>query len=94
MEKRGRSYFDLGRTVHLNARQLEVLGLLCKGLRNIEIAGQLGLSERSIKAYVGQLFLIFDASNRTELAGMVGSEVDNTSGGPGSAHIPGRPNAA
>jgi len=28
----------------------------------------LQLSERSIKSYIGQLFLIFNVSNRTELA--------------------------
>src|SRR5882672_3707413 len=53
----------------LNQRQRDVLFLLCKGLRNAEIAQQLKLSERTIKWYVSQLFLIFDVTNRTELVG-------------------------
>lgn len=55
----------------LNERQRDVLFLLCKGLRNAEIAQQLRLSERTIKWYVSQLFLIFDVTNRTELVGMI-----------------------
>jgi DNA-binding CsgD family transcriptional regulator len=58
---------------HLNTRQRDVLFLLQKGLRNAEIGRQLGLKERTIKMYVNQLFLIFDASNRTELVGMLNS---------------------
>ena len=53
----------------LNQRQLDVLHMVCKGLRNAEIAHQLGISERTVKGYVGQLFLIFDVTNRTELVG-------------------------
>jgi DNA-binding NarL/FixJ family response regulator len=53
----------------LNSRQKEVLFFLSKGLRNSEIGAQLGLSERTIKYYVNQLLLIFDATNRTELVG-------------------------
>jgi DNA-binding NarL/FixJ family response regulator len=55
----------------LNERQRDVLFLLCKGLRNAEIAQQLKLSERTIKWYVSQLFLIFEVTNRTELVGTV-----------------------
>ncbi len=50
----------------------DVLELLCRGLRNAEIGCALGMSERSVKAYVTQLLLMFDVSNRTELVGMVG----------------------
>jgi two-component system, NarL family, nitrate/nitrite response regulator NarL len=52
----------------LNSRQKDVLQLLCVGHRNSEIARKLQLSERSIKSYIGQMFLIFNVSNRTELA--------------------------
>jgi len=52
-------------------RQREVLRLLSKGLHNREIAGILGISERSVKACVSDLLLVFGASNRTELAGML-----------------------
>ena len=60
-----RGSHKLGR---LSDRQRSVLLLLCKGLRNSEIAKSLGTSERSVKGYIAQLFLIFDVSNRTELA--------------------------
>jgi DNA-binding CsgD family transcriptional regulator len=54
----------------LNTKQTEVLLLVCKGLRNSDIAKALGLKERTIKAYMAQLFLIFDVTNRTELVGL------------------------
>jgi DNA-binding CsgD family transcriptional regulator len=41
----------------LNLRQQEVLLLIIKGLRNAEIGASLGLSERTVKAYVSQLLL-------------------------------------
>lgn len=51
----------------LTRRQGEVLHLIRSGLTNKEIASQLTLSVRTIKAYISQLFTIFDVSNRTEL---------------------------
>jgi len=65
---------------HLNMRQQEVLELLRKGMRNKEIGCLLNLSERTVKGYVGQLLLIFDVSNRTELAGQAAFS-DLSSGG-------------
>lgn len=53
----------------LTDRQRGVLYLICKGFRNKEIAGQLGLSARLVKACISELLLIFDVSNRTELVG-------------------------
>jgi len=53
----------------LNSRQLDTLFLVCKGLRNAEIATQLQVSKRTVKGYVAQLLLIFDVTNRTELVG-------------------------
>jgi DNA-binding NarL/FixJ family response regulator len=58
------SYIIRRRLTH---RQQSVLDLLCKGLRNKEIGGQLELSERTVKNYISQLLLIFDVTNRTEL---------------------------
>lgn len=52
----------------LNTRQVDTLFLICKGLRNAEIATQLQVSERTVKGYVAQPLLIFDVTNRTELA--------------------------
>jgi DNA-binding NarL/FixJ family response regulator len=59
----------------LSERQLEVLLLVCKGFHNSEVAQQLRLSERTVKGYVSQLFLILDVTNRTELAGRFGARV-------------------
>lgn len=59
----------------LTGRQRAVLSLLCKGLRNSEIGLQLGLSERTVKGYVRDLLLLFDVSNRTELAGEIAAEL-------------------
>ncbi|MDX1983824.1 MAG: helix-turn-helix transcriptional regulator [Bryobacteraceae bacterium] len=55
----------------LNKRHRDILGLLHCGLQNREIAGQLNLSARTVKAYISQLFMIFDVSNRTELVARV-----------------------
>jgi len=48
----------------ITPKQQAILELLCKGLRNAEIGAVLGMSERNVKNYVGQLLLIFDATNR------------------------------
>lgn len=55
----------------LTERQKEVLWLVRKGFTNPEIAEQLGISRRSAKECVSQLLLLYDVSNRTELAGLV-----------------------
>lgn len=53
----------------LSRKQSQILFLLCKGLRNSEVARNVGLAERTVKGYVSQLLLIFDVTNRTELVG-------------------------
>lgn len=72
---------------HLNQRQQDVLCLVHKGLRNSEIALHLGLSVRTIKGYVNQLFLIFEVTNRAELAGAVADEHLMTSTTPEAARV-------
>jgi|ERR1700691_5997113 DNA-binding CsgD family transcriptional regulator len=70
----------------LSERQRDGLYLICKGLRNSEVARRLGIGERTAKGYVTQLLLIFGATNRTELVGMlaqegivaIGSRLDNS----------------
>jgi DNA-binding NarL/FixJ family response regulator len=57
-----------GGTAMLNSRQRQVLELVRKGLRNSEIANTMKVSERSVKAYISQLFDVFEVTNRTELA--------------------------
>ena len=60
---------SLGR---LTERQRNVLFLICKGFHNPEIATHVGISPRMVKECVSQLLLIYDASNRTELVGLLG----------------------
>jgi DNA-binding NarL/FixJ family response regulator len=64
----------------LTKRHEEILSLLFKGLRNAEIGEQLGLSARTVKSYLNQMFLIFDVSNRTELVGLFASKGLDDSG--------------
>lgn len=62
-------------TERLNQRQRQVLVFLCKGLRNAEIGQQLDITERTVKAYISQLFLIFDVTNRSELVGLMATSM-------------------
>jgi DNA-binding CsgD family transcriptional regulator len=67
--------------MELNSRQREVLRLVCKGLRNAEIADLIGVKERTVKSYLAQLFIIFDVTNRTELVGIFADpELETTVG--------------
>jgi ATP/maltotriose-dependent transcriptional regulator MalT len=50
----------------LNARELEVLILVARGLSNREIAGQLFLTVNTVKWYLKGIFGKLDAANRTE----------------------------
>jgi len=58
----------------LTERQRDVLFLVCKGFHNTEIAAHMGLSSRLVKECVHELLLIYDVSNRTELAGLLAQE--------------------
>jgi len=55
-----------GRSGTLTRRELEVLGLLARGLQNKEIAIQLGIKERTVKFHIGSILNKLDAGNRTE----------------------------
>ena len=55
----------------LNKRRRDVLDLLCRGLTNAEIGQQLGIGSRTVKWYVSQLLVKYEATNRTELVGIV-----------------------
>lgn len=52
----------------LSARQLEVLGAMCRGLSNKQIAQQLEIAEKTVKAHVTAIFERLGVANRTQAA--------------------------
>jgi DNA-binding NarL/FixJ family response regulator len=57
---------EIAEPLALTARELEVLGLMAQGLRNNQIAGQLTISERTVKFHITSILGKLDAGNRTE----------------------------
>ncbi|MCB9151399.1 MAG: response regulator transcription factor [Caldilineaceae bacterium] len=54
----------------LSAREQEVLNLMSRGLQNKEIAGQLFITERTVKFHVSSILGKLGAGNRTEAVAM------------------------
>jgi len=52
----------------LSERELEVLGLIAKGLTNQDIASQLFISERTVRNHVGSILNKLNLENRTQAA--------------------------
>ena len=59
---------DAARPEGLTPRELEVLSLLARGLKNAEIAGELFISERTVKFHVSSILAKLGAETRTEAA--------------------------
>jgi DNA-binding NarL/FixJ family response regulator len=55
-------------TAKLSERETEVVRLLARGFSNIEIAGQLHLSEGTVRNHVSAIFTKLDVSDRTQAA--------------------------
>ena len=54
--------------IALAPRERELIGLVRKGLRNREIASELGVTEGTVKVYLHSIFDKTGVANRTELA--------------------------
>jgi len=52
----------------LTLRQIEVLSRMCQGKANKQIATELGLSEKTVKAHVTAIFKVLGVANRTQAA--------------------------
>ena len=50
----------------LTVRQIEVLGFLCQGKGNKEIAADFGLSEKTVKTHLSAIFKVLKVVNRTQ----------------------------
>jgi DNA-binding NarL/FixJ family response regulator len=55
-------------TVELTAREREVLGLVVDGLANKQIARRLGISEKTVKGHLTNLFQRIGVADRTQAA--------------------------
>ena len=63
---RDRPFQRLGMDVGLTAREIEVLGLITRGLTNSEIADQLFLSINSVKTYVRSAYRRIGVTTRSQ----------------------------
>jgi two-component system nitrate/nitrite response regulator NarP len=52
----------------ITARERAIVGLAAQGVRNREIADQLGITEGTVKVYLHRIYEKLGVSNRTELA--------------------------
>ena len=53
---------------NLTTRQRQVLGYLAQGMTNTKIAGELGLSENTVRIHISAILRTLDLDNRTQAA--------------------------
>jgi len=54
--------------VQLSPRQRQVIELVAQGLKNHEIASELGITQHVVRNYISKIYVIIGVSNRVELA--------------------------
>ena len=59
-----------GRYSSLTPREREVMALVCSGLLNKQVGGELGISEITVKAHRGQMMRKMQAESLPELVTM------------------------
>jgi len=73
---RGESYIpdSLGHipSIHFTTRQSEILGMLCSGLNNKEIAKQLDISIHAVKLHISSILESLGARNRSHAIALCG----------------------
>jgi two-component system nitrate/nitrite response regulator NarP len=67
-KERAEELASRGPKVALSRRERELVALVGQGLRNREIAGELGITEGTVKVYLNAIFDKLGVANRTELA--------------------------
>jgi DNA-binding NarL/FixJ family response regulator len=65
---------------HLTPREQEVYELVITGKCNKEIAGQLGITTRTVRFHISNIFIKTSVSNRLELICATVNAARNTSG--------------
>ena len=75
----------------LSAREVEVIGLLCKGLRNEEIARRLGISKNTVLTHIRNIMRKLEAHSRMDVVGWaIESGLFDTASGDVDSEVAGR----
>ena len=53
-------------SIALSNREINVLNLVARGLSNKQIAGKLGISDKTVRNHLSRIFRKLDAGNRTQ----------------------------
>lgn len=74
LEQRAAELGKRGPAAALSPRDRKLVALVARGLRNREIAAELGITEGTVKVYLHAIFDKLGVANRTELAIRAGEE--------------------